>query len=159
MKISPLQVACLWLAVLALVVPNASAQGIRLHGSTSLAKLISDRQTVLETQIPAKLEGVGNGAGRGLMDLAGGQADIALNGIVKVRHVDDLVSEVSTASREQTSGIAQINSAVSQMDKVTQGNAANAEESAAAARDLSGQAEVIKQTVLQRTQLIDKSPA
>jgi phosphate transport system substrate-binding protein len=78
MKISPLQVAGLWLAILALVVPHASAQSVRLHGSTSLAKLVSDRQNALETQIGVKLEVVGNGAGRGLMDLAGGQADIAL---------------------------------------------------------------------------------
>ena len=59
-----------------------------------------------------------------------------LNDIVaKVRQVDDLMSEVASASREQTQGITQINTAVSQMDKVTQSTAANAEESAALPRN------------------------
>lgn len=53
----------------------------------------------------------------------------ALNEIVaKVRQVDELVTEVAGASREQTQGITQINMAVSQMDKVTQSTAASAEE-------------------------------
>ncbi len=72
----------------------------------------------------------------------------ALNDIVaKVRQVDELVSEVATASREQSQGITQINTAVTQMDKVTQGNAANAEESAAAAEELNAQAEAMKESV------------
>ena len=68
-----------------------------------------------------------------------------LNDIVsEVRQVDELVTEVAGASREQTIGIAQINGAVGQMDKVTQSNAANAEESAAAAKELQSQAAVMK---------------
>ena len=55
----------------------------------------------------------------------------------KVAH---LVAEIAAASREQTSGIEQINRAVSDMDKVTQQNAANAEESAASARELEAMA-------------------
>ncbi|HAA02439.1 MAG TPA: methyl-accepting chemotaxis protein, partial [Syntrophobacteraceae bacterium] len=46
--------------------------------------------------------------------------------------VADLVGEISAASSEQAQGIEQINRAVTEMDKVTQQNAANAEESAAA---------------------------
>jgi methyl-accepting chemotaxis protein len=116
---------------------------------------LAQRSAQAAKETAAKIEGAIRNTGQGVELSA--KVAVALNEIVvKVRHVDDLVSEVSTASREQTSGITQINSAVSQMDKVTQGNAANAEESAAAARDLSGQAEVIKQTVLQLTQLIDK---
>ena len=61
-------------------------------------------------------------------------------GIVeKARQVDSLVTEIATASREQTEGIGQVNIAVSQMDKVTQSNAAVAEESAAAAEELNAQ--------------------
>jgi methyl-accepting chemotaxis protein len=51
-----------------------------------------------------------------------------------------LVAEVSEASQEQAQGIDQVNIAVSQMDKTTQANAANAEESAAASEELSAQA-------------------
>jgi methyl-accepting chemotaxis protein len=80
----------------------------------------------------------------------------ALNDIVtKVRQVDDLVTEVAEASREQTDGITQINTAVSQIDKVTQNNAANAEESAAAAEELNAQAETLKQSVSELLQLVE----
>ncbi len=51
-----------------------------------------------------------------------------------------LVSEIAAASAEQSQGIDQINMAVTQMDKVTQSNAANAEESASASEELNSQA-------------------
>ena len=54
--------------------------------------------------------------------------------------VAELVSEVAEASREQSQGITQITTAMSEMDKVTQSNAASAEESASAASQLSLQA-------------------
>ena len=47
----------------------------------------------------------------------------------------DLVAEIAAASQEQAQGIEQVNTAVAQMDKVTQQNAANAEESASAAEE------------------------
>ncbi len=53
------------------------------------------------------------------------------------------MGEIAAASREQAQGIAQVNSAVSQMDSVTQSNAANAEESASAAEELDGQARAV----------------
>ena len=61
--------------------------------------------------------------------------------VSKARHVDELAAEVAVASQEQSQGIAQVNIAVGQMDKVTQSNAAAAEESAAIAQELSVQAE------------------
>ncbi len=54
--------------------------------------------------------------------------------------VTELVAEVSEASKEQSQGIGQITTAMSEMDKVTQSNAASAEESASAAGQLSMQA-------------------
>ncbi|HBF33965.1 TPA: hypothetical protein DDW35_05330 [Candidatus Sumerlaeota bacterium] len=50
------------------------------------------------------------------------------------------VSEIASASQEQSQGISQINTAVAQMDKVTQQVAANAEESASASEELTAQA-------------------
>ena len=64
-----------------------------------------------------------------------------------IAKVNDLVSEISAASNEQAQGIDQINQAVSQMDKVTQGNAANAEESASASEEMSAQASQMKDMV------------
>jgi methyl-accepting chemotaxis protein len=54
--------------------------------------------------------------------------------------VTDIVAEIAAASNEQAQGIAQINVGLSQIDKVTQQNTASAEECAAAAEELSGQA-------------------
>jgi uncharacterized phage infection (PIP) family protein YhgE len=80
---------------------------------------------------------------------------LTLNEIVtKARQVDELAAEVAGASHEQTQGITQINSAIGQMDKVTQSNAANAEESAAAAQELNAQAEVMKESVAELLQLV-----
>jgi methyl-accepting chemotaxis protein len=100
-----------------------------------------------------KIEGAITKTGQGV-DITNKVAE-ALNEIVsKVRQVDELVTEVANASREQTDGIAQINTAVGQMDKVTQSNAATAEESAAAAEELNAQAEVMKQSVAELLQLV-----
>ena len=61
---------------------------------------------------------------------------------------------MAAASQEQSQGIAQINTAVSQMDRVTQSNAATAEESAAAAEALSTQARTLDEAVLDLTRLV-----
>jgi len=65
-----------------------------------------------------------------------------------------LIGEITVASVEQSSGIEQINLAVSQMDEVTQQNAALVEEAAAAAMSLVTQAEKLQDTVNQY-QLLD----
>ena len=99
----------------------------------------------IETAIKSTAEGVS----------VSGKVASALNEITdKIRQVDDLAAEVATASKEQTSGIAQINMAVSQMDKITQSNAANAEESAAAAEELSSQAIAMREAVTELLQLV-----
>jgi methyl-accepting chemotaxis protein len=54
--------------------------------------------------------------------------------------VRQLVGEVTASTNEQAQGIDQINTAVSQMDQVTQSNAANSEEAASASEELSAQA-------------------
>jgi methyl-accepting chemotaxis protein len=54
--------------------------------------------------------------------------------------VDELVSEIAAASKEQSQGVDQVVTAVSQMEKVTQTTAASAEECAAAAQELNAQA-------------------
>ncbi len=57
-----------------------------------------------------------------------------------IKHVADIMSEITAASQEQSSGIDQVNQAVTQMDAVTQQNAALVEEAAAAAESLEHQA-------------------
>jgi ABC-type transporter Mla subunit MlaD len=65
----------------------------------------------------------------------------------KTRRVDELIAGIAGASREQSQGISQINTAVTQMDKVTQANAATAEESASATVELKQQAEAMDKSV------------
>ena len=60
------------------------------------------------------------------------------------KKIAQLVDEIATASEEQSHGITQVNTAVAEMDKVTQSTAASAEESAAAAEELNAQAEQMK---------------
>jgi methyl-accepting chemotaxis protein len=66
----------------------------------------------------------------------------------------ELVGEIAAASQEQAQGIDQVNTAVAQMDKVTQQNAANAEESASASEELSAQAEQMNQAVQELVALV-----
>ncbi len=62
-------------------------------------------------------------------------------GIVgQIKSLDEVISQIAAASQEQTQGIGEVNMAVSQMDKVTQSNAASAEENASAATVLNSQA-------------------
>jgi ABC-type transporter Mla subunit MlaD len=79
--------------------------------------------------------------------------------VAKARQVDELAAEVAQASREQSQGIAQVNSAVSQMDRITQGNAASAEESASAAEELNAQAEAMRQAVGELLALVGTAQA
>lgn len=64
-----------------------------------------------------------------------------------VRDVNEVISEISQASREQSDGIHQINIAVGQIDTTTQQNAALVEESAAAAFSLQAQASALAEAV------------
>jgi methyl-accepting chemotaxis protein len=66
-----------------------------------------------------------------------------------VGNVTTVVAGIATASEEQARGIEQVNLAVAQMDKVTQANAANSEESAGATQELSGQAAELRALVQQ----------
>ena len=59
--------------------------------------------------------------------------------VVSVKRVTDIMAEISAASKEQSSGIEQVNAAVMQMDKITQQNAALVEEAAAAAKSMEDQ--------------------
>ncbi len=61
--------------------------------------------------------------------------------------VKTLVDEVNMGSQEQARGIDQISKAIAQMDQVTQGTAASAEESASASEELSAQAQALNQIV------------
>jgi methyl-accepting chemotaxis protein len=70
-----------------------------------------------------------NDAGTTMTDIVG-----------SVQRVTDIIGEISAAAAEQSQGIAQVNGTVTQLDQMTQQNAALVEESAAAAQSLKEQA-------------------
>jgi len=76
------------------------------------------------------------------------QAGHSLTEIVSaIKKVSDIVAEIAAASREQATGLEQINTAVSSMDEMTQRNGALVEETTAAAQSLSNQADELAQLV------------
>ena len=83
-------------------------------------------------------------AGRKLAGEAGNTMD---NVVASVKRVTDIMGEITTATQEQSNGIAQVNQAISQMDEVTQQNAALVEQAAAAADNLQEQAEELVKMV------------
>lgn len=84
--------------------------------------------------------------GTDLVNRSGG----SLNEIVNsVKRVTDIVAEIAAASKEQLTGIEQVNKAVSQMDRVTQSNAAQTEE-------MSGTAESLLANAKQLSELVER---
>ncbi len=67
--------------------------------------------------------------------------------VTSIRRVTDIMSEITAASVEQSQGIEQVNLAITQMDEVTQQNAALVEEAAAAAESLEEQAQNLSASV------------
>jgi methyl-accepting chemotaxis protein len=65
----------------------------------------------------------------------------------KTRQLDERIAEIAESSSQQNEGINQVNNAVASMDKVTQGNAALADQSAVASEELKAQAEQVRMEV------------
>jgi methyl-accepting chemotaxis protein len=101
-----------------------------------LAQRSAEAAKEIKTLIGHNLEQVEQGcsladeAGRTMQDVVGSS-----------RRVSDIVTEITTATLEQSDGVQQVGIAVTQMDQVTQQNAALVEESAAAADSLKAQAQ------------------
>ncbi len=80
-------------------------------------------------------------------ELAGGSVDKAESAgkllgemVPSISKTSDLVQEITAASEEQSSGVAQINTAMNQLNQITQQNASSSEELAATAEEMNGQA-------------------
>ena len=111
-------------------------------------RALAQRCAAAAKETAAKIEHSVNQSQQGVQisaDVAKSFADIQ----TRIQQLDKLVTEIATASQEQSQGIGQITIAISQMDKVTQANAANAEETAAAAEELSNQTVAQREAVRQ----------
>jgi methyl-accepting chemotaxis protein len=77
--------------------------------------------------------------------------------VMSVKKVSDIVAEIAAASREQSSGIEQVNKAIMQMDEMTQQNAALVEQATAASQSMADQARDL--TLIMEKYQIDDSGA
>ena len=108
----------------------------------SLAGRSADAAKEIKSLINASVERVEQGT------TLVAQAGVTMTEVVgSIKRVTDLMGEISAASNEQSLGVAQVGEAVSQMDQVTQQNAALVEEMAAAASSLKSQAQELVATV------------
>ncbi|HEY8519030.1 MAG TPA: methyl-accepting chemotaxis protein [Gammaproteobacteria bacterium] len=83
-------------------------------------------------------------SGSALVEEAGATMEEIVNAI---KRVTDIMGEISAASMEQSQGIEQVNSTITQLDEMTQQNAALVEQAAAAAASMEEQAKVLAQAV------------
>jgi methyl-accepting chemotaxis protein len=74
--------------------------------------------------------------------------------LTSVKKVSEMAQEVESASRQQDTGIEQVNKAVIQFDEVVQNNASSAEETASAAEELQSQVESLNEMVSQLTKVV-----
>ncbi len=92
--------------------------------------------------VEQSLQSIGEGTEKSKTTAA--QLEEIVSGSVRVAEV---LEEIANASREQAGGVRQINEGLGQVDDVTQATTAEAEESAAASEELSGQAEQLRNLV------------
>jgi aerotaxis receptor len=108
----------------------------------SLAQRSASAAKEIKTLIENSVEQVE--IGRKLVDEAGESMDDI---VTSVQLVADIISGTAAASQEQSVGIEQVNKAVSEMDEITQQNAALVEQAAAAAESLQEQAQKLAELV------------
>lgn len=118
---------------------RAQEQGKGFAVVASEVRALSERSQTAASEIA---ELVGSSAA--IAEKAGGMLKKL---VPEIQRTAELVKEISAASREQSSGIEQINRAIQQLDNVTQQNSATSEEIAATAEELSAQAEQLQQTM------------
>jgi methyl-accepting chemotaxis protein len=108
----------------------------------TLAKRSAEAARDIKSLIGSSVERVETGS-KLVMDAGAIVEDV----MCQVRRVNELIGGISAATAEQTGGIGQVSDAVSQLDQVTQQNAALVEESAAAAESLKQQADRLVKSV------------
>jgi methyl-accepting chemotaxis protein len=102
----------------------------------SLAGRSADAAKEIKTLISTSVEKVEDGSA---LVAQAGQTMTEI--VTSVQRVTDIMGEITAAASEQSDGIAQVNSAIAQLDQMTQQNAALVEESAAAASSMKDQAQ------------------
>jgi len=108
----------------------------------SLAQRSAEAAKEIKALIGASVDKVDSGS-RLVADAGSTMTEI----VASVKRVTDIIDEITAASSEQSDGIGQVNTAVTQLDQMTQQNAALVEQGAAAAESLKEQAQRLTQVV------------
>jgi methyl-accepting chemotaxis protein len=114
---------------------------------------LAQRSATAARETAEKIERSLHATSRGV-DISGKVVTRLQEIVSTAREVDQLVTQIASASNEQTEGIGQVGTAVTQIEKVTQSNAAGAEETASAAQDLNRQTVNLRQSIEQLSMLI-----
>jgi len=118
---------------------NAAIEAARAgeHGKGFAVVAAEVRKLAERSQVAAQEIGQLAGSSVKMAEQAGKLLDEM---VPSIKRTSDLVQEIAAASQEQSSGVAQINSAMGQLNKATQQNASASEELAATAEEMGGQA-------------------
>ena len=108
----------------------------------ALAQRSAEAAKEIKTLISASTGQVGAG-----VKLVGETGEALRRIVDRVAEIDSLVAEIAASAQEQAVGLAQVNTAVNQMDQVTQQNAAMVEQSTAASHSLAQEAEGLEASV------------
>ncbi|WP_417582158.1 methyl-accepting chemotaxis protein [Nitrincola sp.] len=123
---------------------NAAIEAARAgeHGKGFAVVAAEVRKLAERSQVAAQEIGEVAKSSVGLAEKAGKLLEEIVPGI---NRTSDLVQEITAASQEQSVGVNQINTAMDQLNQITQQNASSSEELAATAEEMSGQAEQLQQ--------------
>jgi len=125
---------------------RAGEQGRGFAVVATEVRTLAQRSSSAAKEIKALIETSGDRVGAGTELVA--KAGETMRGVQSAIHrVTDIMGEIASASHEQSRGIEQVNQAISQMDEVTQQNAALVEEAAAAAGSMEDQARQLSAAV------------
>ncbi len=107
---------------------------------------LAQRSATAAKEIKVLINGAAQDVGAGGVEVERAAATMA-EVVRSVKQVTDIIGEIAAASSEQSAGIGQVGQSMSQMDLVTQQNAALVEEAAAATSSLEGQTQKLSEAV------------